>query len=235
MINSRLKIKDKQRDRLFFDRFRYCLHIIVQDFECLRSISKPGIEFPEFAKDIIIQINRRAARVKFWSDRWNDAYNKTNLAIKQASLNDLAIILWPRRSDIKLSLSGSIGYIYSNDLTLLEEIAQKSYVRVWHCKQAIVSLPRDTILLTRSDYTMRSYFKERKLSLDQKRMLLDFLTNQTEIYVTPSLRYWLEKNDRFWTRNYFFIDHNSELIITMMGLVSPGLIGRTFPIVLKDK
>ena len=235
MININLKIKTKKRDRLYFDRFRYCLNVVIQDLDCIRDISNPATTFQRMAESIISRMERNRSRARFWGGVHVIKYDDKNLDFTIAALNDLTVELWPNRHDIKITFSGNCGYIYSNDLNLLHVVASKKYAMVWSLTEATVDRPRNTVQLFKSNYTMRSYFKERRLNLVQKKQLQDFLVSQKDVHITGAMNYWFERNDRYWTRSYFFIDHNSELTITMLGLVHPGLISKTLPIVLKDK
>lgn len=230
-----LNLKTKKRDRLFFDRFRYCLNIVVQDLDCIRDITKANTTFQRLTESIALRIDRNGKRARFWGGFWADTYSKEAQAANLKSLNDLVVELWPYRYDLKITFSGNVGYIYSNDLSLLHKVAKKKYAAAWSLTEAEVNRPKDTVLLTKSNYTMRSYFKERRFTLDEKKQLENFLKSQQDVHVTGAMNYWFSRNDRSWTRNYFFIDHNSELTITMLGLVHPGLISKTNPIVLKDK
>lgn len=235
MIASNLKIKSDKRDRLYFERFRYCLNITVQDLDCIRDITKPTTTLQRMAESIIFRMDRNTSRAKFWGGCWTDTYSKENCKSTLDALNDLTIELWPRRFDIKITFSGNSGYLYSNDLELLHAVAGKKYAIVWKLSEAEVTCPKDTVLLTKSNYALRSYFKERRLTLAQKKQLQDFLVSQQDVKITGAMRYWFSQDDRYWSHSYFFIDHNSELIITMLGLVQPGIIRKTWPIVIKDK
>jgi hypothetical protein len=232
---SSLKIKVRKRDRLFYDQYRYCLHITLQDLYCLRDITNPNIGFKDFAEGIVKRLNRNAELTRHWGRAWAQSYSKEQLDTIIADLNNLAIELWPHRTRIKMTFSGNSGYVYSDDLSLLRIVEKKNCSRAWSLTEAAVDRPKNTIQLTKSDYKIRSYFKERRLNLNQKKQLHDFLTNQTDVKITGSMAYWFSQHDRFWTRSYFFIDHTSELTTTMLEMLQPDLIRRSFPIVLKDK
>ena len=208
---------------------------MVQDLDCIRDITKPATTFQRMAENIILRMERNTTRAKFWGGIWANSYSKENCKSTLDALNDLTIELWPRRFDVKITFSGNSGYLYSNDLDLLHTVAGKEYAIVWKLTEAEVTCPRNTILLSKSDYTWRSYFRERRLTLAQKKQLQDFLVSQQDVKITNSMQYWFSQTDRYWSRSYFFIDHNSELTITMLGLVHPGLISKTWPIVIKDK
>lgn len=193
----------------------------------------PGITFQTFTENIAKRLQRNTERIRYWT--WESSHSRDNLSDRPYGLDDLAIELWSNRNSIKVIFSYNSGYVYSNDLLLLQTITEKKYAYSRSLTEAVVDRSKNTVQLIKSDYAMRSYFKEKRLDSDQKKQLHDFLKSQTDVKITNSMTYWFARPDRFWTRSYFFIDHNSQLTITMLGLLHSGLIHKTLPIVLKDK
>jgi hypothetical protein len=96
--------------------------------------------------------------------------------------------------------------------------------------RAVVGRPRNTIQLRNPKYQWRSYFKVGKLTAEQKAHLKNFLANQPDIRISPALTQWINfKYTR--TQDYFFIDYNESVWLTMLGLVQPGLIRKTLEII----
>jgi hypothetical protein len=96
--------------------------------------------------------------------------------------------------------------------------------------QAVVCRPKDTVQLKNPKHEFRSYIKRTKLTDEQKTHLVNFLTNQPTVRISPALNIWI--NGSFHrTEDYFFIDHNEISWLTMLSLVRPDLIRKTMQII----
>ena len=122
-------------------------------------------------------------------------------------------------------------WIYTNDIKLLKILDNCKYLDCKKFTQAQVDRPKNSVLLKNSKHTHRSYFKNIKLSLEEKQQLANFFTSQQKnIRPSPSLKTWLHgKFNR--TQDYFFIDHDGEQWLLMMSLVIPGLVRKTLEII----
>jgi hypothetical protein len=59
---------------------------------------------------------------------------------------------------------------------------------------------------------------------------VNFLANQPMVRLSPALTQWIDlKFTR--TQDYFFIDYNTTAWLTMLSLVTPGLIRKTLQII----
>lgn len=146
-------------------------------------------------------------------------------------LHTLAKVLLNTTADFKLVVSINQGHVYTNDLSLLQdlddltELSYKSYAR------AQVVRPRDTVQLKHPRHRFRSYFAMCKLTGQQKDNLMDFLHNQqSQVRVSPALQRWIDQPFNR-TQDYFFVDHDTESWLTMLNLVAPGIIRKTMHII----
>ena len=145
-------------------------------------------------------------------------------------MHKLTDILLTTSADFKLVVSVSNARVYTNDLTLIDQVSdlsgptQKDYTR------AVICRPKNTIKLKNPKHQFRSYIKQNKLTEDQKIQLINFLANQPTVRISPALKSWLiTKFHR--TQDYFFIDHDGMPWLTMLSLVLPGLIRKTMQII----
>jgi signal peptidase I len=158
----------------------------------------------------------------------NQANKITETTVK--NLHTLADLLLTTQANFKLVVSAFTGYVYANDLGLIDQVAKLPGVSYVEYTQAVVGRPRDTIQLRDPKYQWRSYFKVGKLTTEQKTHLKNFLANQPGIRISPALKNWI--NYKFTrTQDYFFIDYNEPVWLTMLGLVLPGLIRKTLEII----
>ena len=122
-------------------------------------------------------------------------------------------------------------YIYTNDVALLETIAQSPAVTDAKYSQAVVDLPSDVVVLKQSKYQYRTYFKSTSISTESSTRVRNFLLDRTDCYrFTPGLRYMLETRKQMYFRDYYFVDHNGPSDMLMLALVCPGIVRKTMPI-----
>ena len=147
-----------------------------------------------------------------------------------SDLHQLAEVLLTSTSDFKLVVSVNHAHVYTNDLTLIDQLGDLSGVTQQDYSRAVVCRPRDTIRLKNPRHQFRSYIKRIKLTDEQKTHLKKFLANQPTVRISPALATWI--NGVFHrTEDYFFIDHADMSWLTMLSLVRPGLIRKTMQII----
>jgi hypothetical protein len=222
------------KDRLFYSRFQYCLGFNLDEATCLRELDHANI-------DDLIQ--RRKQWQEVTQQRWiNGRQNTTILSrrwkeITEKTVTDLhsvADVLLTSTVDFKLVVSVHQGYVYTNDLGLLAKLDLMSELTCKTRTQAQVDRPENTIRLKKSNHDFRSYFRTLHLSAQEKQQLVNFLkTQQDFVRISPSMTQWIKEP---FTRlqDYYFVDHASTQWLTLISLVSPGLIRKTMQI-LADK
>ena len=91
--------------------------------------------------------------------------------------------------------------------------------------------------LRNPQHRLRSYFRETRLTAEEKQSIGQFLLNQPGIRLGKGLKDWIEQEyarySSKYTRDYFFVDHDNHSWLTMLALVRPGLIRRTVQIIAK--
>ena len=226
------KFSPVKKDRLFYDQFEYCIGFWLDEVNCLRTLDHACIDefiqrrkqWREIAQQRWVNHNRNHGIIL--SRRWQEITEKT-----VQDLHTLAEVLLTTPYKFKLVVSLNQGYVYTNDLALidrLDSLPELSYVT--HT-QAQVTRPKNTIELKNPRYKFRSYLKLANLTVQQKDHLADFLYNQREhIRVSPAMQRWIDQPFNR-TQDYFFIDHDTETWLTMLGLVRPGLIRKTMHII----
>jgi hypothetical protein len=149
----------------------------------------------------------------------------------ETNLHTLASILIDSGITFKLVVSGDYGWVYSNDIELIDRLKQLKILTSKTYTEAIVDRPKNTIKLKNPKYKFRSYFKINKITNNQKDNLVNFLTNQQQyIRISPALQSWC--NGTFHRiQDYFFVDHSDMSWLTMLALVNPSLIRKTQQII----
>jgi hypothetical protein len=220
------------KDRLFYSQFEYCIRFYLDEVNCLRTLDHAHID-----SQIERRIAWRSIQQTLTPNRSTGAIatmlsNRSNKIDETTveHLHLLADVLLTAPANFKLVVSSFTGYVYANDLTLIDRVSKLPGITDIEYTRAIVGRPKNTIRLKDPQHQWRSYFKISKLTTDQKTQLTNFLANQSTVRLSPALTQWLDlKFTR--TQDYFFIDYNEPAWLTMLSLVQPGLIRKTLEII----
>ena len=228
------KFKSVVKDRLFYDRFQYCISFGLAEISCLRE--------QELDRNrISLMIDRRKQWREVAHQRWNTLGQKPNAQQSrlwneitdevEQDLYNCADILRNSGVDLKLVVSSNCGWVYTNSLELINELKSMRMLIGKKYSKAVIDRPKNTILLKNPQHQFRSYFKITKITRQQKDMLINFLNNQqSSIRIGPALAEWAT-SAFYRTQDYFFVDHNEMSWLTMLNLVHPGLIRKTQQII----
>jgi len=215
------------KDRLFYSQFEYCVRFHLEEVSCLRTLDHAHIDSMIERRIAWRRIDQTLSRPQI-TQLSNQSNKITDATVE--NLHTLADVLLTTSANFKLVVSAFTGYVYTNDLILIDQVAKLPGVSYVEYSRAVVGRPRNTIQLRNPKYQWRSYFKVGKLTAEQKAHLKNFLANQPDIRISPALKQWINfKYTR--TQDYFFIDYNESVWLTMLGLVQPGLIRKTLEII----
>jgi len=216
------------KDRLFYSQFEYCVRFHLEEVSCLRTLEHAHIDSMIERRIAWRSISQTMNNRPLVTQLSNQSNKITETTVK--NLHVLADVLLTTPANFKLVVSAFTGYVYANDRMLIDQVAKLPGVSYVEYSQAVVSRPRNTIQLRDPKYQWRSYFKVGKLTAEQKTHLKNFLANQSGIRISPALKNWINfKYTR--TQDYFFIDYNEPVWLTMLSLVVPGLIRKTLEII----
>jgi hypothetical protein len=136
---------------------------------------------------------------------------------------------------VRTAVSNNIVWVYSNDLEFLKGLAKSGeYDRRPEITEVHLDRPRDSIMLKKSDYQYRTYFRDCNLTLENRQYLQNWIHNQQGIRLSPGLQEWITKDWRNLYSNYFF-DHCDMRLTQILGLIVPQAIKTTKTIVVADK
>ena len=108
-----------------------------------------------------------------------------------------------------------------------------SYVETVSVKPRIVDRPRDTLYIQSAKHEYRSYFRAGRFDEPERSNLVNYLKNQEEIRLSPSLKSFVDYDYKYLNDNAF-IDHNTIGEIVMLNLVKPRAIRKTVKLI-RDK
>jgi len=222
-----LKFNTVKKDQLFYNSWHYVTHYHVPEAHVLRELDHKSVD---------LRLDWIADRTSGRKFRWNGNMlgqlapepPRVTTEIRQ-NLHDLVTVLTELTQPHKLIVSSHSFSIYTNSLEVFDSLETQLAVTVIKRCEATIDRSQGTILLTDPQHTHRSYFSLTQLTTDQKKTLVRFLQNQTQIRPSPSLAAWCtSRYSRL--QDYYFIDHNGAADLTMLNLVQPGLIRKTMQI-----
>ena len=232
-----LKFKSIVKDRLFYDRFQYCISFGLTEISCLRDQELDCVrirnmldrrkQWREVAQQRWVTLGQKHnAQQPILTRRWNEITDEV-----EQNLYDFADLLRNSGTDFKLVVSTNYGWVYTNSLELISQLKPMRMLTGKKYSKAVIDRPKNTILLKNPRHRFRSYFKITKITSQQKDMLINFLNNQqSSIRIGPALATWTTSAFHR-TQDYFFVDHNEMSWLTMLALVHPGIIRKTQQII----
>ena len=220
------------KDRLFYDLYEYCLGFYLDEVSCLRDLDHGKIDDT---------MERRRQWREIAQQRWVNGRQKHGIILRRVyreitektiiDLHEVAQQLLTTEAQYKLVVSVNQGYIYTNDLDLIDQLSAMPELTYKTYARARVTRPKNTIALKNPQHQLRTYFKLLKTTEQQKDQLRDFLHGQrSHVRLSPGLARWFDGPFNR-CQDYFFVDHDTESWLTMLSLVHPGLVRKTVHII----
>ena len=229
-----LKFNSIAKDRLFYDHWRYCISFHLDEVSCLKELNHDYInsiierrkEWREMSRLRLGRQSGKTGIATIMGKRWRDITETTEL-----NLHQLADELIHSKALFKLVTSVDQGWVYTNDLALIETLNEDHELKYKQLSEAVIDRPKNSIKLKESKYTHRSYFRVAKLTAKEKDNIINFFVNQLDyIRVSPALTDWTD-SALTRTQDYFFVDHTGDDWLLMLALIKPGLIRKTVDII----
>jgi hypothetical protein len=229
-IDSNLAADLQHRDRLFYDRWEWCLHFGFGSAGCLRPKADTWAAYVRkidrlwlYRNTSFLSLQRRGINK---GGSWVTPEDQAVMSRQYQDLLDLADMLWQNRDRIKLVVFRTWVYVYTNDLDLLDQLRSRPYLHSINVRRAIVDRPKGVILRHQPRHGLRTFLKARRYTDSQKASLKSWLSAQTDIRISPGLSHWLQE-DWNWCREYYWIDHDDPGVTLMLELLCTNSIGAT--------
>lgn len=205
---------------------------------CLPEVSSLRVLDHSYIDDTM---ERRKQWREIAQQRWVNGRQKHGVILRRTwreitekTITDLHLLadqLLTTSAEYKLVVSVNQGYIYTNNLDLIDRLSVMPELTYKTYTQAQITRPKNTVVLKNPKYQFRTYFKLMKLTEQQKDQLMDFLHGQKEqVRLSPGLCRWFDMPFNR-SQDYFFVDHDSESWLTMLSLVHPGIVRKTVHII----
>lgn len=210
-------VRTDSRSRLYYNQYQYSVSFALPGAHRVRN----------YKNEDTIVASVRHYNFSIGTRSWGNPI----LASQLENLVTIGRLLKTSSEPYKHISSYDQIYIYTNDVVLLETIAQSPAVTDAKYSQAVVNCPSDVVLLKQSKYQYRTYFKSKLVSADASVRVSNFLLDRTDCYrFTPGLKYMLQTRKQMYFRDYYFVDHNGPSDMLMLALVCPGIVRKTMPI-----
>ena len=222
------KFKPVLKDQLFYGQYTYCFRFRLPEVNCLKQLDHEYItnrlEFRKANRQTLIQRYNKInpAMVPLHISRWKPITRET-----EENLHAVADILLGSNIPYKMVVSTEYAWIYTNGVQLINQLDALQVIYARRYSQAVVNRPKDTLLLKEPKHLNRSFFKSVKLLGNEKDAIKSFLLQHTdEIRISPAMLEWLNQ-PYHRIQDYFFIDHNGDGWLVLLGLIKPHLIRKT--------
>lgn len=160
------------------------------------------------------------------------------------NLESIRVLLAAEKQLKKVVFFSNFITVYSNNLALYDQLLECNWIKSVSIKQAQLDLLPNTIMLKTPQHQYRTYLRGQKMVKSQKDRLASWIATQgNEIAASKSLQVYLSFDPSIaisnWWRHetvesYYYVEHNSLQYETMLSMVCPGLVRKTFSIVKKQ-
>jgi hypothetical protein len=208
-------LKTEQRQRLYYQQYRYAIELHWQGFEYLNRLDLESVMY------------RYNQQVRY---SWKKSYITQEQAVTVAH--------WlanfeQQHSEVKAVNSWYTRFYYTNDAGDIHRLAQCPEVRVVSFREADVCLTDGVLIRKNNPFRYRTYFRERPVSdpADGPAFLEKITAYGDYFGLNPTTRIRLALGrHRYPFTRHSYIDHNSESDRVMLAMIMPGFLGRTIAI-----
>lgn len=213
-------LKSEARPNLYFNKYKYRASIIIQNLR-YAQFNKTFEQFLEFIEE----------ETKVSSSRyWHRAINPNT----PAQLNRIRKTIEYRNrvqaiEGVTIRKEYDSISFYSNDLDLLKEVwtfSPKS------CIGEVTLMPAGVMTFAKEPiYQYRTYLVNRKIESSSKEELVDFVKRTLGVEPSGSLDRWLGRAARYshdYSSDKYFLSYDDPGILTILGLICPKIIGKSY-------
>ena len=213
-----LQTETISRASLYYGKYKYAIGFAMPDVHMVRYKSHTQID------SIFKNREDREYRTDFrsWKSLYSagaDLYGPTGDIVQ---LHEFLYFIENINKEYKIVTQRHRGHIYTNDITLVEEIKSLEYLRVASFAQVELR-SANTFVLKNPNHDYRTYFKNKRISAADKEQLANFLLNQSDIRIGPGLLHFLVHMPGYhYIQSNYFIDHDNLGFLTMLQLICPA-------------
>lgn len=217
-----LNQKTKTRTSAFFGQWHNCALFYIPEAHVLRTLNHDSID-----KSIWHRRQWHTRSVNFGGSWYNRSREITDEMVE--NLHKICDFLDQDSSPRRLTVYSDHVYVYANDVSLFDRMSHLDGVELIETVQIELSGNPGTVTLKNPQHKLRTYFRNCRLESKTAESMYSFLSNQSSIRLSPSLKSCAEHNYRY-IQDHYFVDHDDLGTIMMLKMICPGLIRKTMPI-----
>jgi len=177
---SLYKIESDHRSSLYYDQYEWCVTFNIAEANCLRNLDQK--QFEQALRNAKRWRQEIVSYAQLPSERWTDA--------KEQDLRLARDCLLAETEPFKTVVSYNTVCIYTNHLVLANHLETYGF-KLPLVRQARLTKPANVVQLRESQYAYRTYFRERRINLEQRHMLANFLNSRRDtLRVSTALDNW---------------------------------------------
>ena len=231
-------MRSESRSSLYYNAYEYAMTWQQDEIGCIRSLDQKKMQ-----SHIRVRMEYEDSRNSHYQ-RYGEKFESKFTTRCCDNLEGMRALLATETPPKKMVFFNNYLTVYTNNLGLHGRLMACDWIESVDLKRAELNLPPDTILLKNPQYQYRTYFRGRSLGKTQKARLAAWVITQgNDIAASKSLQAFLNieispKHMYWWrsdaTESYYYIEHNSLQYETMLSMICPGMVRKTFPIVKKQ-
>ena len=230
-------MRSESRSSLYYNAYEYAMTWQQDEIGCIRSLDEG-----KMLSHIRMRMDYEQRRNSLYKPYGESVKSKFTTRYRN-NLEGMRALLATETHPKKMVFFNNYLTVYTNNLGLHGRLMACDWIESVDLKRAELNLPPDTILLKNPQYQYRTYFRGRSLGKTQKARLAAWVATQgDDVAASKSLQAFLDietSPKMYWwrsdaTESYYYIEHNSLQYETMLSMVCPGMVRKTFPIVKKQ-
>lgn len=217
---SWLPSKIEHRDRLYYDRYEFVFTFYCRESYTLREKG----------------LSAMVARLRF-RQAWA-GWTEDEAATVTENITQMHSTLMSISADFKYTVSHNHVSVYANDPKVFKYIVKECpFILHPRQKQALVTKPKNTIVLKNPKYKHRTYLKAQWVEETTKQHLLTFFdTQKSGIEPSGAFKNFLKPAAKFvrpkqWLPEHYYVEYNEPLYLTMLGLILPASNRKTMSVI----
>ena len=229
MTDSNLNLKTISRNNLWYGQFDCLCRVYLDEASVLRY---PDHDKIDRLLEIRKQWGQRLQKAPPGGGSWASVWKKIEITEQcRQKLHDMADFVrrWP--GSYRMNIWGDWIHFYSLGLDQARVLKSFDWLdqSLITVNQILLIGSPGTVVLKSPKHSQRTYLRNRTLNSETFVRLRNLLLAQPEIRVSPALLTALDRG-RSRIFDHYFIDHDSDSVLTMLALAVPGIIRRTLPI-----
>jgi len=207
-----------QRSEPYYKQYHHCIIWWIPEGNMLRTVSHKAIDTNIHWRDTYLNTWGRNSTKALVTKRETDR------------LHEVCAKLLAIKNPFKKVVCNNTMWFYTNTPEDFDDIIAHEGTKLVERKQADVSLPTDCVLLTNPKHKFRTYFRERYLDDDQRKIIQRYFTSRAEQFRPGPGFKSLLYGRKLWTSSYYFVDHDDEKDALFINIACPQLVRKTLPI-----